>query len=144
LGDLIVIDPSQNDILDLEGQLVAAIYVPDEKTAETAKAMQQGRSIQEYFCRTWPLLPAGVYVGWVKTGTFESEEDARKININSAKIVTGWTEPEFCLPVAEVDERMPGKMLATPISETKLLGRVVCWMAGDSGTSRDESAAWSR
>lgn len=139
-----MIDPSQNDILDLEGQLVAAIYVPDEKTAETAKAMQQGRSIQEYFCRTWPLLPAGVYVGWVKTGTFESEEDARKININSAKIVTGWTEPEFCLPVAEVDERMPGKMLATPISETKLLGRVVCWMAGDSGTSRDESAAWSR
>jgi DNA-binding transcriptional regulator YiaG len=144
LGDIIVIDPSQDDILNLEGLLVAAIYVPDAETIAAAESVRRGLPIAEYMRGKWPHLEKGVYVGWLKTDPPVAGARVRQMNLNSAKFVTAQPVSaglEFSVPIAMIDEPKPGEKLNVQISEAKVLGRVVSWMAAGPDTPRDESAA---
>jgi hypothetical protein len=142
-GDVIVIDPSQADALGLEGQFIAATYIPDAETRDLAERQTRNQPIAAYMRGRFPFLEQGVYLGWLKADPPVPGMFGRLMYLNSAK--TDTLQPvsgthEFSVPVAVIDE--PPKEMKFVVSQpqAKVLGRVVCWMAAGANTPPDQSA----
>jgi DNA-binding XRE family transcriptional regulator len=133
-GDLLVIDPSGQRFVNFENELVAIRYVPDSEARNLADRSSHGQPLRDYMYGKWPYLPEGIYVGWLHTDPPVRGTTTRQMNLNSAKIVSEQPmQPglEFTVPVAWVTELGSGKKHSLTQSGTTLIGRVVCWIAGN-------------
>jgi hypothetical protein len=142
-GDILVIDPSHANVVALEGQLVAATYIPSAETRNLAERESRGRPVAAYVRGRYPFLEEGIYLGWLKTDSPVAGSRGGQMNLNSEKLIT--EQPvsighEFSVPAAMIDELTPGKKIVLRESELKLLGRVVCWFAAGSRSTPAESA----
>src|ERR1035441_9877669 len=66
VGDLVVIDPTETDLIQLEQKLIAAAYVSDAETKQTAAQHSRGLPVADHVRGRWPYLPDGLYGGWLK------------------------------------------------------------------------------
>jgi len=145
-GDLLVIDPSGQGFVDFENKLVAIRYVPDSETRNLADRSSHGQPLRDYMYGKWPYLPEGIYVGWLHTDPPVRGATTRQMNLNSAKIVSEQpVQPglEFTVPVAWVTELRSGEKNSLSQSETTMIGRVVCWIAGNRSFMSDTATKQS-
>jgi hypothetical protein len=131
-GDVVVVDASSANVLDLEGQLVVANYTPSAETLDLASIQSRGRPVAPHVRSRYPFLEGGVYMGWLKLDPRQPESNMRQMNLNSEKVSI--EQPltighEFTVPIAMVIEPKPERRIVTPESEAVLFGRVVCWIA---------------
>jgi transcriptional regulator with XRE-family HTH domain len=133
LGDAVVIDTSGTAIHNLEGQLVAAVYIQNSETKDLAERHNRRYPIAGYRNGRWPHLFDGIYLGWLRLEPPVSGMRMRQMNLNSSKL--GTEQPaqlglEFSVPVAMIDEPSPGERIIVKESEAHVLGRIICWIAG--------------
>jgi DNA-binding XRE family transcriptional regulator len=131
-GDIVVVDASSTNLIDLEGQLVVANYTLSTETQDLASMQSRGRPVAPHARGRYPFLESGMYMGWLKMDPRLPESNMRQLNLNSEKVST--EQPvtvghEFTVPVAMVVESRPEQRIVTPESEAILVGRVVCWIA---------------
>lgn len=131
-GDIVLVDASSTNLIDLEGQLVVANYTPSAETQDLASMQSRGRPVAPHAHGRYPFLESGVYMGWLKMDPRLPESNMRQLNLNSEKVST--EQPvtvghEFTVPVAMVVESRPERRIVTPESEAILVGRVVFWIA---------------
>jgi hypothetical protein len=131
LGDIVVIDPSEIDVLQLDGRIVAGVYVPRAETKRASEAVLRGLPAPANVRGHWPHLPEGLYLGWLGKSALPGGES---ISIHSAKVrpddIPAQSTLEFAAPVAtfHADKDTPGGGGLVPDEEFRLLGRVICWM----------------
>jgi len=135
-GDIVVIDTDQIDIQKLNGALAAAFYVPDASTKRAADSVRQMGPVPASARGHFPHLPEGLYVGWLHVNKDHSHSHIiEHISINSERARdaerSAHSVLEFSAPVAtnHVDPGTPGRGELVNWEESRLLGRVICWMS---------------
>lgn len=139
VGDIVVIDTAQIDVLKLDGALVAALYAPSTTTKRASEAVLRGAPAPANVQGTWPHLSGGLYLGWLK----RNREGVHSHILESLSVYSD----QFSVPVAviEVDHDAPGGGELVPDEESGFLGRVICWMASpelaEDGTDSPSATA---
>ena len=137
VGDLVVIDPTETNLVQLNGKLVVAGYVADAETRRTADQHSRGLPVADHVRGRWPYLFDGIYLGWLKTDPPVEGTMVRQMNLNSAKRTTDQPVQaglEFTVPMANIAEPTPGQKVIAEESEATVLGRVICWISGNNAT----------
>jgi hypothetical protein len=129
----VIIEASGTIVQNLEGQLVAAVYVPNAETKDLAQQYRRVRPIAGHMSGRWPHLLDGIYFGWLKLEPPITGMRMRQLNLNSSKLATDQPVQsgfEFSVPVVLIDEPSPNESIVIKESETHVIGRIICGIAG--------------
>jgi DNA-binding XRE family transcriptional regulator len=143
-GDILVIDPSQTNILELNEKPVVVAWVPDAGTRAAAESDRRGVPVPEYKKGKWPHLAEGVYVGWLSMYWHDKDGRSVSVNVESAKFVASFHNTglhQFSLPIATLNTRGDGMTFPFEVHGAKLLGHVVCWIAASTKSSPAKSGS---
>jgi len=128
IGDVVVIDTTQNDVLQLEGKLVVTLYIPSASTKRAAEAVLRGAQPPSRVY--WPHVPEGLYLGWLGRNRESSNSHVIQLmSVNSEKYKNMGEANGFSVPLAALHNETPEWGLSYD-EESRLIGRVICWMSG--------------
>ena len=133
-GDTIIIDTADRDATNLHDELVLASYRPNAATKAAAEHVRRGQPSAEYIKEgIWPLLPEGLYLGWLRF-----DPPAPATGIRPLTLVSPRTDEipspvlsmlPFVVPSAICDKANPEDRLVAEEPEAVVLGKVLAWIA---------------
>lgn len=134
LGDTVIIDTGDRDMMNLDGALILASYRPNAETKAAAEHIKRsqpgGEDIKE---GAWPFAPGGFYLGWLKFLAPQPDTGIRPIRLISPRLNGIQFPTTSALPLVNPNAPGGGANLGNQFANEELeaivIGRVLAWIA---------------
>ncbi|MBS1803701.1 MAG: helix-turn-helix transcriptional regulator [Acidobacteria bacterium] len=145
LGDTLIIDTGDRDLMTLHGALTLASYRPNAETKAAAEHMRRGQPGSEYIKEgIWPLLPEGLYLGWLRFDPPAPASGIRPLKLISPRIDDIPSPVLSMLPLISpnegYDQLKAEARVVIQEPEAVVLGRVLAWIASPKSLRESQAA----
>lgn len=139
-GDTVIIDTGDRDAKNLNGALVLASYRPNAETKATAERIRTQPMAEYIKGSVWPLLPEGLYLGWLRVDVPEQATGTPNVTLISPRTDEIPAPVLSMVPIAVPDQGTLKNGGAVEEPEAAIVGRILAWIGSPKSFSGSQAS----